>query len=216
MQINEVILHSRKKHPGRYGWIASQDNHDVYHTATYTLPGRMSAVFGNNLPQINGGYILDAGCSYGVTTDEISEKYPESTVIGIDINHNEIRRARLSQRKGVFLVEDGFNNQFPNGAFKAVFSMNNFYQRVRTLTNEQIDKCMRSLGRLVGTDDGYLLLGGQEIGCMSLSREAYGHLILRRARKKFDIVSEQHDIEKRSVGTIAKIKDSIHRQPGLA
>jgi 2-polyprenyl-3-methyl-5-hydroxy-6-metoxy-1,4-benzoquinol methylase len=89
----------------------------LYWTSDATYKGRVRETFGNSLPQINQGIILDWGCSEGLTTQELCEIYPNSIVIGIDIDPERILAARLNRSKGSYYLEDGYKSNFADGNF---------------------------------------------------------------------------------------------------
>lgn len=139
-----------------------------YHLATYTFKGRVTRSLKNLLPEIDGGNILDWGCSQGMTTREISEIYPTSNVIGIDLNPEAIQRAR-SLNEGIgnleFVVGDGYDHNFENIKFDAVFAMNNLvygFEKIYHYEKElaRVRKSIQHIGSLVKNG-----------GCLIISKE---------------------------------------------
>ncbi len=140
------------------------------HDISFTVKGRVKDEFQEHLPNISSGTILDAGCSYGYTTEELAELYPACKVIGIDINNIQAARyvgewdkARqaVSNRlwfktANLYLVD----RHFPPRTFEAIFCMNNWIKVEHELSlqqNRMIRQGMES--RL--KEDGFLCISGQ-------------------------------------------------------
>jgi len=153
-----------------------------YHITGGTYPDRVKNTFGKDLPKIRHGRILDMGCSIGQTTIELATRYPDSTIIGIDINpcnlclsDESISDARQGfDRLGDqvikcsgreykmptgFILGDGFRPPFPDNTFNAVFCMNNIYYMHLHRTNEHVRRRLPQIANIV-KPGGYLLVSG--------------------------------------------------------
>lgn len=155
-----------------------------YHLACDTYAGRVKEAFGDSLPRIDNGVILDWGCFTGYTTEEIAAMYPSSRVIGGDISHKAIEEAKIN-RKGVeFLVMDGFKPPFPNGTLDGVFCMNNIYQAFVNMTMDSAGEKLSGIGRLV-REVGYLLIAGER------EPRVYDSIVLQKQDTLFVPISIQ-------------------------
>ena len=105
-----------------------------YHTNQRTSFSRVEETFGQCLPRLDSGLILDGGCSKGHTPAELSGQYPNSIIIGIDINETRLRIAELNNAKLIesghvrILGADAYNLSvsFDHSVrFEAIFLMNN-------------------------------------------------------------------------------------------
>ncbi len=96
-----------------------------YHRVQLTSRGRVRRTFGSMLPDIDGGFILDLGCCVGQTTEEISELYPDSRIIGIDISPRVIEESKKRRGDLTFLAADGYLPPFAPETFDIIFAMNN-------------------------------------------------------------------------------------------
>ncbi|HIH42938.1 TPA: class I SAM-dependent methyltransferase [Candidatus Woesearchaeota archaeon] len=133
-----------------------------YHLLGTTENGRVHSDFRGSLPDIVNGRILDIGCSRGETTNELSGRYKESEVIGIDINRAAISEAIASRRKGKFQVANGYCPQryFPEKSFDAVFMMNNLLYAIDKLSDDRLAEILGNVKSVV-KPGGYLLISGK-------------------------------------------------------
>jgi len=146
-----------------------------YATSDFTKNGRVSSIFGKDLPSLTEGNILDIGCSKGYTTEEIAWLYPRSRVVGIDIIpplrmadnrvwwHHKVPYRENEERRASYLIADGYQPPFPQGFFNAVFCMNNlyFFPEGSGKTKQERDKHFQNIAELVAPG-GHLLVSGTE------------------------------------------------------
>ncbi|MBW2976628.1 class I SAM-dependent methyltransferase [Candidatus Woesearchaeota archaeon] len=134
-----------------------------YHRNNHTEESRVKRTFGNSIPLL-GTKILDAGCSRGKTTCEISDLFPNSIVIGIDNQPEVINEAilqnqkSLSKRKIEFRIGDFYN--LANGEkYDSIFMMNNLYYCLfdDRMSNDQIGSIINGV-KLSLTEKGYFLV----------------------------------------------------------
>ncbi|VVB56698.1 Ubiquinone biosynthesis O-methyltransferase [uncultured archaeon] len=140
----------------------------AYHPLIATCKNRVAQTFGSVLPPLNGGIILDAGCSMGLTTCELADLYPHCKVVGIDVKEDVLGWARfhgkdkLEAGQIAFLQADGYQlgRSFSYSVrFSAIFFMNNLLYRVRHLQGPEI-KDILDQTRPFLQENGYLLLSG--------------------------------------------------------
>ncbi|MDP2924773.1 MAG: class I SAM-dependent methyltransferase [Nanoarchaeota archaeon] len=121
------------------------------------------------LPRISLGMILDLGCSSGQTTQHIADIYPDSAVIGIDINYKKIKEAReINTNPNIeFLLADGYQMPFSNLTFDAAFCMNNLNQAIgcEMISKERIVEIANEIARVI-KPRGYLMFSGQDKSIM--------------------------------------------------
>jgi len=103
-----------------------------YHKEDYSSRGRVKRFFGEQIPKLHSGYVLDVGCSLGHTTYDLSEIYPSCKILGIDIDEKSVSKARKSygEKNITFTAMDGYSNPLPEKSFGAVYTMNNVFFRV--------------------------------------------------------------------------------------
>lgn len=154
----------------------TKDHGDLYWTNPFTSDGRVVEQFGSRLPNIKNGLILDIGCSVGMTTRELSQIYPDSTVIGMDINHLAVGAARDAGRSERLVVADAYLPPFKDGIFDAIFCMNNVALILDNLRYRGVDKLY--LGRIekLAKPDGHLLFSARERTFVSRRNRLTGHL----------------------------------------
>lgn len=159
-----------------------------YWTCPESPEGRIKKTFGDNLPKIESGTILDLGCSDGKTTREIASIYPNSKVIGIDDNETYIQKAKrfTKEIKNIeFRVGDFYNLDFPADSVEAVFIMNNIYFAFSENLDCDLDCDSITLKKVLPKillpikENGYLLASGDE-----------KYLISRRNNKGFSPISK--------------------------
>lgn len=128
-----------------------------YNTDTITIEKRVKNTFKDSLPNIEG-LILDMGCSKGITTEELTDIFPNATVFGIDINPDMINKAKSKRSiSGKFFIDDGYNSRFRENIFSAVFCLNNLYHNINDLDEAGSKKMFVNVGNLV-IEGGYLLI----------------------------------------------------------
>ncbi len=129
------------------------------HSRTYTFPGRVKRDFGSHLPKIEEGTILDAGCSDGHTTRELSELYPRCHVIGIDCNKDSCKHARGLHNDLEFHVGNFYklSDNFPPDYFTAIFAMNNLTAVSHNLSRRELLAIFDNFNRSL-KDGGYLCI----------------------------------------------------------
>jgi len=159
------------------------------HSQTTTMYGRVKHQFGDKLPIIQGGNILDAGCSVGATTVEISDLFPSSQVYGVDgnievlRNHHKIftaegwREPNSSRpvmnvplregRKYSLICAKAPELPFEQDFFKIIFNMNNIYNTAWKLVNSGqtrtgLNDLRRYFQEMFGflEEDGFYLISG--------------------------------------------------------
>ncbi|MFA5856337.1 MAG: class I SAM-dependent methyltransferase [Candidatus Pacearchaeota archaeon] len=152
-----------------------------YWISNSTWNGRVKETFGK-LPLLpKDSRILDWGCSYGLTTQEIQKLYPDSEVVGIDINPEVIQFAEILNRSPKFYREHGYRlpNQppFMDESFDMVVLMNNltFDNVGDNISDKDYRSILQGITRLVKSK-GYL-----SISCASQS------IVLKKNQTGFDI-----------------------------
>jgi len=73
------------------------------------------------LPNRNPNRILDAGCGLGFTTDAITQCFPESTVLGVDLSIDAITFAKEKFPRSSFLAQAIDPESAPIGSFDLIF-----------------------------------------------------------------------------------------------
>ncbi|MBN2101970.1 MAG: class I SAM-dependent methyltransferase [Candidatus Aenigmarchaeota archaeon] len=187
------------------------DRSSGYHLSNFSFYGRVGLVFGGNIypRRVEGRRLLDIGCSGGRTTEEISYACGNDAE-GIDIMPGNIWIARRNRKKGIYSVQDGYRNSFPDKRFKAVFFLNGILQAMHIMTPEMTEERLGQVSRLV-SDDGYLLLSRYS-GIELYSREAYGSLILRRKGKRFETVQRRDDFRRESKRILDTVETFFERK----
>ncbi len=101
------------------------------HAATYEKAAKIQYEIGmrllNRLSYINisPNYVLDLGCGPGIFTRFLQKKYPRAKVIGIDIAHIMLQRAKKKQTwwgNKSFITADMTSLPFQDGLFDLVFT----------------------------------------------------------------------------------------------
>lgn len=135
---------------------------DQYHLSNMTYR-RVRETFGEKLPTLRtAGVIIDVGCSRGDTTRELADIYPESFVVGVDINPQAVDIANDTHQQSSLLPfrrADGYrlNEFFRENSADAIFLMNNLYQAMKKLTDERVKKILENIISVIG-ETGYLLI----------------------------------------------------------
>jgi SAM-dependent methyltransferase len=131
----------------------------IYWRDNSTVYGRISRFF-PILPKIEGGKILDWGCSTGQTTKEIRDLYPNCRILGIDIEPRVINLARKEIQGVEFMVADGYFPLFRECDFSAVICSHNlFYAVTDSLHRGKILGLLPNIGRIICIG-GYILISG--------------------------------------------------------
>ncbi|HLD33165.1 MAG TPA: class I SAM-dependent methyltransferase [Candidatus Nanoarchaeia archaeon] len=128
-----------------------------YWISDVTRYGRVRETFGASLPYLNHQSILDFGCSRGLTSIELADICPDSTVVGIDI---DTHRYSLDHPRLRFVHADGYRAPFRDKSFDTVICMNSLYHCMPDVSDETLRQRFHDISRLV-KDDGLLLFGGQ-------------------------------------------------------
>jgi len=97
------------------------------HSNDFTTGCRVRRNFGEHLPKIQGGTILDCGCSHGMTTLELADKYRFSQVIGIDCKRDRVPNKHPAYGSVSFQEGDFYRlaKLFRKESARAIFVMNN-------------------------------------------------------------------------------------------
>jgi len=135
-----------------------------YHITDYSYRGRVSEVFGVQVPKLNAGYVLDVGCNRGHTTYDLSNIYPNCKILGIDIDEKFVSAARRRYQGGniAFTVMDGHSNPLPDNSFAAVYAMHNVFYKVESGRIGAL-RGLKEMGRLA-EPGGHLLICGDSKG----------------------------------------------------
>ena len=128
-----------------------------YWISDVTRYGRVRETFGASLPYLNHQSILDFGCSRGLTSVELADIYPDSRVVGIDI---DTHRSPLHHPRLRFVRADGYRAPFHDKTFDTVVCMNSLYHCMPDVSDETLRQRFYEISRLV-KDDGLLLFGGE-------------------------------------------------------
>lgn len=78
-----------------------------------------------SLLKIQPKYILDLGCGSGFFSGQLKKKYPNATIIGLDLAHGMLLQAKKKQRfrrKWPLVNSDMLQMPFPDGLFDLVFA----------------------------------------------------------------------------------------------
>ncbi len=119
-------------------------------------------IFGNKLPVIHGGWILDLGCGRGNVTNSIGSHYSDSRILAVDMFPDRIEDAK-KRNFGMdnidYLVADAFTSigkspKLNQGQFDAIFSPNTIYENFTYEKQPHHLKIMEVLAK-------YAKLGGQ-------------------------------------------------------
>ena len=143
------------------------------HISPYSpITDRVRMTFNVHLPEGIKGRILDAGCSSGMTTREISYLYPDAHVIGIDVNEKILPQRKdwgvnLEFHLGNFYLLPGI---FPPRTFDAIFSMNNFLNVVRDMYRTETEAVLQGFFTRLKIN-GYLLMSGHKEGVVLMKQD---------------------------------------------
>lgn len=151
------------------------------HDPALTYPGRMSRMLSQHLDtQMNysSGRALDWGCSYGISTRELSELFHGNiNFVGIDIDETRLigieqatdaMKALLKTGEPTtyetpvpdFVAADGYLPPFANKSFELIFMLNNLTELLKKsrITQKQLQTILeRNLAIL--KVDGTLVIG---------------------------------------------------------
>lgn len=176
-----------------------------YWNSSSTFASRVRLNFGSFIPKVSdGSWILDFGCSLGLTTIALANIHKKSNVIGIDINrvgylanycgvqemYSAMKECRFYLGNGykkspyAFLIADGFHAPFKDGSFEAVYCMNNLYYLLKDIKPDLLTLRFNQVGRVV-KEGGYLLISGNNAGIGSDS------IVLQKRESGFQVVSER-------------------------
>jgi SAM-dependent methyltransferase len=193
-----------------------------YHLTTHTESDRIERMYGDCLPPLAAGRVLDWGCSRGITTVELQRRYPSCDIVGIDVHCEKILAARSAEELRVasaagptksidFRVADGYTL---DEQFDAVFCNNNIsyvFQRVldglcASSARPVIRSILSAVTQLVA-DNGYLAIAGHRMN----RPMQYDFVIFRRDGDQFII----HDERFSDDGSSAEMRDVIQaNMPG--
>ncbi len=165
-----------------------------YHTATTTWYGRIRDIFADALPQISGGIILDIGCSNGSTTEELADLYPQTKVIGIDINASALstgRQTNSNSRKAEYLMMNGYKLGFKKQSFDVVFCNNNLFYAMSSLESERASDIFKEINDLI-KDNGYLIVSAGD-------KSSRNYVIFKKSDEFFELEKVHSDYEKHSL-----------------
>lgn len=188
-----------------------------YHNEHQTYYGRVYMHLRGSLVKLEPkSKILDWGCSRGLTTIELANIYPDCELTGIDVDafwktfsqclieeiakdpaclrnylHSDLRVGYSLPREiklpKEFITADGFDAPFADGAFDAVFCMNNIYYTLSQMDRAKAKQRLQQVTRLV-KNDGYLVISGADISELEvtlavLQKQSSGEMELMRMRK---------------------------------
>ena len=154
------------------------DRYKEYWRCGDTRPGRVRDTFGDHLPRIEQGEILDMGCSLGYTTEDLADIYPTCTITGIDIDKRVLRQADESPSKKSnirYCFADGYKSPFPPETFDAIVGMNNLSFAYERSDWKYFKKHVEKITRMV-KPQGYLCISGD------------GGVILKKENEQFKII----------------------------
>lgn len=156
-----------------------------------TNAGRLKYMYGE-LPRIEHGSILDVGCSIGVVTEEIAERYPSCLVVGVDVYKDRVKEARINRQRALYETQDGFATNFPDNMFNMIFCNNNLLYVMEKLSDARLLEIISGTTRPLKRG-GYFAVAG-EIDSLGTSRgiaKWYGNVILRKDEQKFSLHSKK-------------------------
>jgi SAM-dependent methyltransferase len=152
------------------------------HSQWYTEPGRVKDTFQGYLKEIDGR-VLDAGCSTGETTIELSNIYPNSHIYGVDNNPELIGLANenLDSRPNRDSLKVSFHHGdfyrlkdiLPSNKFGVAFAMNNWLFASLRLSDEE--------NGFIARQFNYVLSEG---GLLFLSKDNKSHLMRKEGHFK--------------------------------
>lgn len=180
------------------------------YTKSFTFPWRPMSDFGDNLPDIKSGIIVDAGCSYGSTSRWLSSYYSGCNVVGVDLEADRLPEdsidGKLTFKHGNFFL---LHKMFKPSSLSAIFHMNGltYYSRMDMVTMLLYAEKMYSLL----TPGGHLCISGGGEDCEGFAtavlqkdgewfKEIYANDQIR-IRNDFPILPECFGIKGRVVGT---------------
>ncbi|PIN69530.1 hypothetical protein COV93_05180 [Candidatus Woesearchaeota archaeon CG11_big_fil_rev_8_21_14_0_20_43_8] len=140
----------------------------LYHKFTFSWANRVKETFGYSLPKITPGKVLDFGCADGSTTAELSFLYPDSFIIGIDINTYQLEAASYRADDRVsFMYADGYyiDKYFENDSFDIVFAMNNLTDICNMLPKRFLNGILERIVDVI-KPDGYLCIASMGNYCV--------------------------------------------------
>lgn len=150
-----------------------------------TKYGRIGEALGSHIPIVKSGRILDWGCSTGLASEELAQKYPGIEVIGIDDIVGLSKKMKENRRRAKLLIADGYVMPFRDESFEAVFCSNNLYYVARDFNITEAQIIFRELMRVI-KKNGYLVVSGATIlnyFSESETKEGYEYAIFQRNDK---------------------------------
>ena len=126
------------------------------------LVGRFRSTFKTEDLEADFRTVLDAGCSNGEVTMELSRIYPAAVVLGMELHEGRLPERKIVRNNngGVVIFKQGnfyrIDRMVPPEIFDAIFAMNNLVLEDR-LTLEQHRTIARNLNSVL-TEGGYLFL----------------------------------------------------------
>ena len=167
-----------------------QNTKDYYHLTHLSIEGRVLNTFGaetiNYLREKNrNGNVLDIDSSTGVTTKEMARIFPDSHVVGIEVDPKMFgeegkmwretyarryltKESPPQQNQPDFAVADGYNLPFASNSFETVFANNNLWHVVEDdkMTPERAKEIFRDIIRTI-EPGGHLCISGNSIKTVS-------------------------------------------------
>ncbi len=162
------------------------------------LVGRFRSTFNEEDLEIDPKTILDAGCSDGEVTMELSRRYPRTVILGLELREDRLPDKRVIYNNGgtVIFRQGNFymiDRLVPSETFDAIFAMNNLLLEDR-LTLEQHRAIARNLN-FVLSDGGYLFL-----------TDSFDYIVLCKDGNGFERISSRERFRMRS--TYAKLAEA--------
>lgn len=132
----------------------------IYHHFEHTARGRMRRSLGDNFGLLEGRKIIDVGCSYGHTTNDLARTFEESVVTGVDIDHRRISQAQENYPSLDFKIADGYHlpDYFPTTKFDTVVMMANLYIVSDLMSDSSLQRIFNRVN-LVMFEGGKFCLG---------------------------------------------------------
>lgn len=154
----------------------------------FTKYGRVKKHFGDRLPEIREGVILDAGCSYGKTTLELAVLYPKCKIFGIDICGERLPRSIHPYfKERVEFKQDNFyrlSEEFPDNFFSGIFVMNNLVYLSKRLSLMQHERIAHQLKNSL-KEGGYLCMSGFGRRHEEDAAGQFGIAVFQKSQEKF-------------------------------
>ena len=184
--------------------IAKQRNlpRKLYWNKKNTWKDRIFDIFNKRLDGLKPESFLDAGCSWGATTNDLKKIWPDAKAYGIDRSVKRIEKAKsmYSKEDISFSVMDAFKSDFEDDSFGCVLMLNNLMARIMDVNYRDAKRAVSAVTRLI-KDDGQFIVSIEEdwrynsymIFTKDKDRFYYHFLADRCINVGFDIVVESYD-----------------------